>query len=112
MGVTAPDESENTVGAPILPTATEKVAALHVAAVRIDEQRKINLTWEITQAVVAVVLTTGVMIIAGILLVRDDVHAAEALLLLSNAFFMIITQYFTRTNHTKNGGMRKEDGVP
>jgi hypothetical protein len=86
-----------------------KTAAEQAAVLRTAGQRRVNLTWEITQAIVAVVLTTGVLIVAGILIIRGDARASDALLLLSNAFFMIISQYFTRTNHTKVGGVQKED---
>ncbi len=59
-------------------------------------QRDINLIWERTQAIVAV-LITGAMIytqIRGI-----DAQA------LNTAFTSIIILYFVRTNHTKVGGI-------
>jgi len=85
-------------------TAEQQAAVLRTAG-----QRRVNLTWEITQAIVAIVLTTGVLIVAAILIIRGDARASDALLLLSNAFFMIISQYFTRTNHTRTGGVHKDD---
>jgi len=85
-------------------TPAEKASVLRTAG-----QRRINVIWEITQAIIAVVLTSGVMVIAGLVIRENGIHAAEALLLLSNAFFMIISQYFTRTNHVRTGGVQKDD---
>jgi hypothetical protein len=68
-------------------------------------QRRVNILWEMTQAVIAVLVTAGTLFISGILVLRDNNQAATAFLLLSNAFFMIVTSYFQRTNHTRVGGL-------
>jgi hypothetical protein len=60
-------------------------------------QRRINLIWETTQAIIAVAV------------VAANVWAAFALPaqngLLANAFFLVIGFYFGRTNHARAGGM-------
>lgn len=67
-------------------------------------QRRINLIWEVTQAVVTIMVVGATLFIAGSLVLKGDPNAA-AFLLLSNAFFMIVTSYYQRTNHTRTGGM-------
>jgi hypothetical protein len=67
-------------------------------------QRRINLIWEMTQAVVALSVTTATLYNATKLSLRD--HPGEAaFLLLSNAFFLVIGFYFGRTNHQRIGGI-------
>lgn len=61
-------------------------------------QRRINMIWELTQAVISIMIT-GAMIYC----VVQDVDTKE----LSAAFFMVITMYLLRTNHTKIGGVFK-----
>lgn len=72
-------------------------------------QRRVNLIWETTQAIIAVGVTLATVIVAAILSIRGDAGTA-AFLLLSNAFFLIIGFYFSRTNHTKVGGIGDKDG--
>lgn len=69
-------------------------------------QRSINRVWEYTQAIIAIIVTVGTLLIAGVLVLRGDGDSATAFLLLSNAFFMIVTSYFQRTNHTRVGGVQ------
>ena len=98
------------VDAPLKPTTTaeQDLAAAskrdELALVKLG-QRRVNIIWEITQAVIAVVTVCGTLMIAGVLVLRGDTSAQTAFLLLSNAFFMIVTAYFQRTNHTKIGGV-------
>lgn len=63
-------------------------------------QRNINLIWEGTQAVIAVVVTVATLYVAAQLALRDSGETA-AFLLLSNAFFLIIGFYFSRSNHVR-----------
>lgn len=72
-------------------------------------QRRVNILWEVTQAIIAVAVTIGTLIIAGTLVLRGSTDSATAFLLLSNAFFMIVTSYFQRTNHTRVGGVGRPD---
>lgn len=63
-------------------------------------QRKVNLVWEGTQAVIAVAVT-GAVIFASL--------AGKESQILGNAFTLIIAIYFVRMNHTKTGGVGGTD---
>lgn len=65
-------------------------------------QRRINLIWEITQAVIAIAIT-GAIIYNSINAIQSDV--------LTNAFFLIVSMYFVRTNHTLVGGVGAAQSV-
>lgn len=67
-------------------------------------QRRVNLIWETTQSLIALLVTGTSVMVAANLSVRGDGGSA-AFLLLSNAFFLVIGFYFSRTNHTKTGGI-------
>lgn len=92
---------EITKALPVPPTTTEQEdiasqeerAALHRMR---DGQRRISLIWEVTQAIIAVMITMAVVYIA----VTGKVSEV-----LTNSFFLIIGFYFSRTNHTKVGGI-------
>lgn len=73
-------------------------------------QRRINIIWEVTQALIALAVTGTSLYVATILVLRDkgDIYIS-AFLLLSNAFFLIIGFYFSRTNHQKIGGIGIDD---
>jgi len=64
-------------------------------------QRKINIIWEVTQALVAVSITLAVIYCAINKIVSQE---------LTNAFFLIVGFYFSRTNHSKTGGVGFKDG--
>lgn len=59
-------------------------------------QRRINLIWEITQAAVAFSITWA-FIYCAVNKIENTV--------LTNAFFIIVTLYFVRTNHQIIGGV-------
>lgn len=63
-------------------------------------QRHINLIWESTQAVIAVVVTIAVVVCAV---------AGKESAVLGNAFTLIVAIYFVRMNHTKTGGVGSGD---
>jgi cobalamin synthase len=63
-----------------------------------------TLVWELTQAAIALSVTTGTMYVAARLALLDPSRTA-AFLLLSNAFFLVIGFYFGRTNHQRTGGV-------
>lgn len=71
-------------------------------------QRRVNLIWEVTQALVALIVTTATLWVAGNLAIQDKGNEA-AFLLLSNVFFMVVSTYFARTNHTRTGGVHLGD---
>lgn len=63
-------------------------------------QRRINLIWEVTQALVAIVVT-GSYIYAAL----NGIDSQP----LGNAFTLIVALYFVRTNHVKVGGITGPD---
>lgn len=71
-------------------------------------QRKINLLWEWTQAILAIIVTAVTLYVAAKMALSGEKNEA-AFLLLSNAFFSVISVYLTRTNHTKTGGVKPGD---
>jgi hypothetical protein len=75
------------------------VAEVDSEAVRAG-QRRINLIWEWTQAIVTVLITAAA-IYAALL-----GHESSTL---NNGFFVVISTYLARTNHTKTGGVGATD---
>ena len=65
-------------------------------------QRTINLVWELSQAIIAMMVTATTLYVSAKLSI-DDNRDVAAFILLSNAFFLIIGFYFGRTNHTRIG---------
>jgi len=63
-------------------------------------QRRINLIWETTQATIAVIVTAATLYVAAQIALKDTEQTA-AFLLLSNAFFLVIGFYFSRSNHNR-----------
>lgn len=63
-------------------------------------QRRVNLIWELTQAMVAIMVTAAT--------IYSALKGVESLLL-GNAFTLIIALYFVRQNHTKVGGIGGTD---
>lgn len=61
--------------------------------------RRINLTWELTQAIVTLSITAATIYAA--------LHQIDATIL-NNGFLVIIATYYTRTNHTKSSEMPLE----
>lgn len=91
----------------VKPTAQQSETTL-----RTEGQRRINLVWEVTQAVVTVMVVGATLFIAGKLALAEGSNAGDrsaAFLLLSNGFFMIVTAYYQRTNHTRTGGVGGDD---
>jgi hypothetical protein len=74
-------------------------------------QRHINVKWETTQQIIAIVIASAVTFTCSWLIVygKDDSLRTPAFMLLSNSFFLVIGTYFQRTNHTKTGGVSGTD---
>lgn len=88
--------------------AAEKAAATRLSdetSLRTGSQRRINLIWEVTQAIVTIMVVGATLYIAGYLALTERGDTAAAFLLLSNAFFMIVAFYYQRTNHVRTGGV-------
>lgn len=66
-------------------------------------QRRVNLIWEFTQATIAIMITSAV--------VYNAATGREITKDLSNAFFLIVSMYFVRTNHSLIGGIGKKTGT-
>lgn len=62
-------------------------------------QTRINLIWEVTQALIAMAVTFA-MIYMGIKGIASDT--------VTNSFFLIVGFYFSRTNHQAVGGVGKK----
>lgn len=75
----------------------------HQTSLKTAGQRRVNLLWESTQALVALAVTGATLYISAVLALSD--HGATAFVLLSNAFFVVIGFYFGRTNGTRTGGI-------
>jgi hypothetical protein len=66
-------------------------------------QRRINLIWEYTQAIVAVTVVVSNMIVGTYQGLRgSDVPFPT---ILSSSLFLIVGFYFSRTNHAAIGGV-------
>jgi hypothetical protein len=63
-------------------------------------QRRINLIWEFTQGIIAVAITA-----AKIYCSISSIESPE----LTNAFFLIVSMYFVRTNHHLIGGVGSKE---
>jgi hypothetical protein len=77
-------------------------------------QRKINLIWEVTQAVIAILVTAANLTVAvyeGLAGVTGK-PAAPFPVILSSAFFLIVGFYFSRTNHAAIGGVGTKPQAP
>lgn len=74
-------------------------------------QRKINLIWEVTQALIAlsVVLSNVAM---GIYFGIHGMSDGSYPLVLSSSLFLIVGFYFSRTNHAAVGGIGKQPTQP
>jgi len=59
-------------------------------------QRRVNLIWEVTQALIAITVTVS-MIVSALIQIRSPE--------LIDAFFLIVGFYFSRTNHSAIGGV-------
>ena len=70
-------------------------------------QRKVNLIWENTQAVIAVMVVLGNMVVGvyhGLVPIADGAHR-DFPTILSSSLFLIVGFYFSRTNHSAIGGV-------
>lgn len=60
-------------------------------------QRRVNIMWECTQAAIAIMITAAIIYNAMKGIKNED---------LTNAFFLIVSMYFVRTNHQLIGGVQ------
>jgi len=88
---------------PSIPADTTREQQRHSAG-----QRRINIIWEVTQAMIAMSVSGTTLYVAGSLAIRGGADMVT-FGLLSNGFFLVIGFYFGRTNHTRTGGVRGEN---
>lgn len=69
-------------------------------------QRKINLIWEYTQAIIALLVVASNLIVG--VQVGLSGGTAEVPPMLSNALFLVVGFYFSRTNHAAIGGVGRK----
>lgn len=69
----------------------------------LEGQRRVNIIWEITQAIIAIVITFAVVVV-GVHVGFSSNSTTPIPTILSNAFFLIVGFYFSRTNHSAIGG--------
>lgn len=68
-------------------------------------QRRINIIWEMTQALIALSVIWGTVGAAIWIVVADSMARIMAFLFLTNVVSTVIGFYFGRTNHQKVGGV-------
>jgi len=74
-------------------------------------QRYVNLIWEFTQAAIALTITVGIVWVSvhnGLMYAAGTANMNDMPVVpatLSNAFFLIVGFYFSRTNHQAIGGV-------
>src|SRR5579872_321051 len=67
-------------------------------------QRKINLVWEYTQALIAIAVVIANLIV-GVHVGLFGKAGDEVPSMLTNSLFLVIGFYFSRTNHSAIGGV-------
>lgn len=75
-------------------------------------QRKVNIMWESTQRLIALVITgftTLALFIVSIGLTKVDDKQANALMQLVAMTLLVLGFYFSRTNHVNIGGTGKKE---
>lgn len=71
-------------------------------------QRRVNLIWETTQAMIALGVTGAALYASLTITLRSDMDKT-AFIFLTNVLMVIIGFYFGRTNHQKIGGVGPND---
>ncbi len=71
-----------------------------------ENQRMVNMTWEITQAIIALSVIWGTIAAAVWMTVYDPMNRLMSFMFLSNIVSIVVGFYFGRTNHEKVGGVR------
>lgn len=68
-------------------------------------QRRINLIWEYTQSVIAILVVAANMIVAGVQGAGLVASERAYPVILSSSLFLVVGFYFSRTNHAAIGGV-------
>jgi hypothetical protein len=94
-------EAEMQSETPLPPTTTSQEDLTHAG------QRRINLIWERTQAIIAIAVTVTALAVVGcaaFIPVTGPI-AVAAIVFVTNLASLVINSYFQRTNHTRIGGV-------
>lgn len=67
-------------------------------------QRRVNLIWEYTQALIAISIVLANVVVGSIFAVAR-IPSGEYPSVLSSSLFLVIGFYFSRTNHAAIGGV-------
>lgn len=70
-------------------------------------QRLVNMTWELTQSIIAFIVVGATMVKAFVLAQGQDIPTIMAV-----AFGTVVGFYFARTNHQAIGGIGKKPPEP
>jgi hypothetical protein len=81
---------------PLAPTSSLPPKTTEQEDITLAGQRRVNLIWESTQASIALIIS-----LAMVYGMMKEIYNAT----ITNAFFLIIGTYFTRTNHVRIGGI-------
>lgn len=105
------EENKQTVRGPVQP---ETEAAQEIKATRlsdaeqlaVERHQKINLIWEYTQAYMAILVITTVLITCCYIAIttENDGKRTAALLFMTSLANLVAGFYFGRTNHTRPTG--------
>jgi len=68
-------------------------------------QRRINLIWEWTQSLIAIMVVLANMIVGVSAGLKKDDKRPDFPVILSSALFLVVGFYFSRTNHAAIGGV-------
>ncbi len=71
-------------------------------------RRRINILWELTQALIALTVTSSTVYASVVITLRSDMDKT-AFIFLTNVLFVVIGFYFGRTNHQRVGGVGGQD---
>lgn len=101
--------------APITPVMTTDKHAVATPVTTAEQdrttygQRRINLIWEATQALIALSIIWSSTGAAIWIVISDPMNRLMAFLFLSNVVSIVIGFYFGRTNHQRTGGIGSVD---
>lgn len=101
----------------VQPSAKKEDAQIEAAKLKSGGQRVVNNVWEGMQAIIAFMVTSTGMWVAGSLALRSGVTAEDkaasfaAVVFITGAANLVIGFYFGRTNHQRTGGVGGENEV-
>ena len=96
----SPAGLQSQTGDPSLPAKTTFQEDLVTAG-----QRRVNLIWEYTQAVIAGMVVLANMVVGVYDGMTPATQHGEYPVILSSSLFLIVGFYFSRTNHAAIGGV-------